>query len=113
MIANIARSVVLTSQTTFRLETLTNEHGEVDLSRNNGMSRARDTMNLRKKLYTESVRARSASFNKSKLRSLGESIGITGDRLERAIEALNIHGDLLKKGGGMWEFKSSSFSQAC
>lgn len=44
------------------------------LSRNNGMGRTKDTNNFRNRLFSESVRALSAQFSKSKLKSVDESV---------------------------------------
>ena len=93
------------------LETLTDEHGAIDLGRSNGMSRSKDVRAYVKALNAEATRSRSATFDKAKLRRVAERIGITGDRLDRVIESINYQGYMIKKKGGSWQLQSSSFSQ--
>ncbi len=93
------------------LETLTDEHGAIDLGRSNGMSRSKDVRNFLKALDAEANRTRSARFDTSKLRRVAERIGITGERLDRVIESINYQGYMIKKKGGSWELQTSSYSQ--
>lgn len=95
-----------------RLQTLTNEHGEIELSRANGMSRAADVRKFENVINAESHFARTARFHISKLRALADKHGIAGERFDRVIETMNIQGYFLKKGGGNYELTNSNFSQA-
>lgn len=92
------------------LETLTDETGALDLGRSTGMSRSQDARKFVAALQAESVRCRSALFDKSTLRRVAESIGASGERFETLLETVNYQGFLMKKGGRMWELASSSFS---
>jgi DNA helicase MCM8 len=94
------------------LATLTDETGQVDLSRSTGMSRSKDARKFVAALHAESQRMRSAIFDKASLKRIAQSIGIDadGERFLTLIETINYQGYVTKKGHGKYELQSSSFS---
>lgn len=94
------------------LETLTDEHGTVDLGRASGMSRVKDAKRFIAALHAESERTRNALFDRARLKRIAAAISITGERLDTLIETINYQGYMMKKRSGLWQLQSSSFSQA-
>jgi DNA helicase MCM8 len=94
------------------LATLTDETGQVDLSRSTGMSRSKDARKFVAALHAESQRMRSAIFDKASLKRIAQSIGVDadGERFLTLIETINYQGYVTKKGHGKYELQSSSFS---
>jgi DNA helicase MCM8 len=94
------------------LATLTDETGQVDLSRSTGMSRSKDARRFVAALHAESQRMRSALFDKGTLKRIARSVGIDadGERFLTLIETINYQGYVTKKGQGKYELQSSSFS---
>jgi DNA helicase MCM8 len=94
------------------LATLTDETGQVDLSRSSGMSRSKDARRFVAALHAESQRTRSALFDKGALKRIARSVGIDadGERFLTLIETINYQGYVTKKGQGKYELQSSSFS---
>lgn len=91
------------------IETLTDEMGVVDLGRASGMSRSGDAKRFITALKSEAKRRRSGMFDRSTLKSVGDRIGMKGERLERAVETLNYQTILMKKGVGKWVLQGSEF----
>jgi hypothetical protein len=76
------------------------------------MSRSKDARVFVAALHAESQRTRSASFDKTALKRIAESIGINSheDRFDALLESVNWQGILLMRGRGSYELQSSSFA---
>ncbi len=94
------------------LDTLTDEHGTIDLGRSSGMSRVKDAKKFIAALHAEAQRSENALFNRTRLKRIAEAIRITGDRLDTLIETINYQGYMTKKKSGLWQLQSSPYSQS-
>lgn len=82
------------------MDTFSDEHGFIDLSRATGTSRSGDAKRFLRALYSEGRRRNRDFFTTSELKRIAQQIGASGPSAQELIDVINQQGMLLKRRGG-------------